>query len=232
MVGRGPKPRALQRYRLARLVHNCDSHEVFIPDHSTRRIEVDPAGHTVADYGLISRVVNAETGQFVVQAGGPVKTIADIRGKMVGFGDNASTSSHLIPRALLARNGLIGDRDYKYVHLGAHDAVARAVQAGQVQAGGLSQEIFNRLVAKGTIDGAKVIVLAESDPIPNYPMVMQGDLAPPLKDAIRKSFLDLKDPTILKTFRAEGFTPTDDKAYDILRETARVLDLDLTTLRG
>ena len=33
-------------------------------------IEVDPAGHTVADYGLISRVVNAETGQFVVQAGG------------------------------------------------------------------------------------------------------------------------------------------------------------------
>ena len=63
-------------------------------------------------------------------------------------------------------------------------------------------------------------------------MVMQGDLAPPLKDAIRKAFLDLKDPAILKTFRAEGFVATDDKAYDILRETARVLDLDLTTLRG
>lgn len=169
---------------------------------------------------------------LVAQAGGPVKAIADIRGKMVGFGDNASTSSHLIPRALLARNGLIGDRDYKFVHLGAHDAVARAVQAGQVQAGGLSQEIFKALVAKGTIDGAKVVALAESDPIPNYPMVMQGDLAPPLKDAVRKAFLDLKDPAILKTFRAEGFAPTDDKAYDILRETARVLDLDLTTLRG
>ena len=169
---------------------------------------------------------------IVVQADGPVKTIADIRSKMVGFGDNASTSSHLIPRALVARNGLIGDRDYMYVHLGAHDAVARAVQAGQVQAGGLSQEIFKRLVAKGTIDGAKVVVLAESDPIPNYPMVMQADLAPPLKDAIRKAFLDLKDPAILKTFRAEGFVATDDKAYDILRETARVLDLDLTTLRG
>lgn len=169
---------------------------------------------------------------LVAQPDGPVKTIADIRGKMVGFGDNASTSSHLIPRALLARNGLIGDRDFKFVHLGAHGAVARAVQAGQVQAGGLSQEIFKALVAKGTIDGAKVVVLAESDPIPNYSMVMQGDLAPPLKDAIRKAFLDLKDTTILKTFRAEGFAPTDDKAYDILRETARVLDLDLTTLRG
>lgn len=180
----------------------------------------------------VSRGSPTYKGVIVVQADGPVKSIADIRGKTVGFGDNASTSSHLIPRALLARNGLIGERDYKFVHLGTHDAVARAVQAGQVQAGGLSQEIFNALVAKGTIDGKKVIVLAESDPIPNYPMVLQGNLDPALKDSVRKAFLELKDPAILKTFRAEGFAATDDSAYDILRETARVLDLDLTKFRG
>ncbi len=43
----------------------------------------------------------------------------NIKGKTVGFGDNASTSSHLIPRAYLARNGLIGETDYKVVHLGS-----------------------------------------------------------------------------------------------------------------
>ncbi len=58
-------------------------------------------------------------------------------------------------------------------------------------------------------------------------MTMQGDLAPALKDAIRKAFLELKDPAILKSFRVEGFAATDDKAYDILRETAKILDLDL-----
>lgn len=163
---------------------------------------------------------------------GPVKSIADIRGTTVGFGDVASTSSHLIPRALLARNGLIGGKDYKFVHLGAHDAVARAVQAGQVQAGGLSQEIFKRLETKGTIAPDKVKVIAVSDPIPNYPLVLQGNLDPALRETIRKAFLDLKDPTILKTFRAEGFVTTNDKAYDILRETARILDLDLTKLNG
>ena len=101
-----------------------------------------------------------------------------------------------------------------------------------MQAGGLSQEIFKALVSKGTIDATKVTVLAESDPIPNYPMVMQGNLDPTLKDAIRKAFLDLNDPVILKTFRAEGFAATDDNAYDILRETARVLALDLSKFRG
>ncbi|MBA4174250.1 MAG: phosphate ABC transporter substrate-binding protein [Hyphomicrobium sp.] len=171
-------------------------------------------------------------GVIIALADGPVKSIADIKGKTMGFGDNASTSSHLIPRAYLARAGLIGETDYKLAHLGTHDAVARSVQAGQVQAGGLSQEIFNVLVSKGTIDGTKVKVLAESDPIPNYPMVMQGSLAPALRDAIRKAFIELKDAAILKTFRAEGFVATDDKAYDILRETAKVLNLDLTKFKG
>jgi phosphonate transport system substrate-binding protein len=150
----------------------------------------------------------------------------------VGFGDFASTSSHLIPRALLARNGLIGDTDYKYVLLGAHDAVARAVQSGQVQAGGLSQEIFKSLIAKGSIDGDKLIVLAESDPIPNYPIAMQGYLTSELKASIKKAFIDLSDKDILKTFRAERFVATDDHAYDILRETAKLLDLDLAKFKG
>jgi len=169
---------------------------------------------------------------IITRLDGPVKSLADIKGKTVGFGDFASTSSHLIPRALLARNGMFGDTDYKYVLLGAHDAVARAVQSGQVQAGGLSQEIFRSLVAKGSIDGNKVVVLAESDPIPNYPIVMQGYLAPELKAAIRRAFLELNNKEILKTFRAEAFAPTDDHAYDILRETAKLLDLDLAKLKG
>src|SRR6266436_8075908 len=39
----------------------------------------------------------------VVQVGGPVASVADIRGKDFGFGDQASTSSHLIPRVLMIR---------------------------------------------------------------------------------------------------------------------------------
>ena len=169
---------------------------------------------------------------IVTHADGSLKSLADIKGKMMGYGDFASTSSHLIPRALLARNGMLGDKDYKFAHLGAHDAVARAVQSGQVQAGGLSQEIFKTLVAKGTIDGSKVIVLAESDPIPNYPMVMQGSLAADLKAAIKTAFVELKDQEVLKTFRAEGFAATDDNAYNILRDTAKVLNLDLSKFKG
>jgi phosphonate transport system substrate-binding protein len=164
---------------------------------------------------------------------GPVKALADIRGRPFGFGDQASTSSHLIPRALLlTRAQLKGGEDYRPVHLGTHDAVARAVQNGQVPAGALSKAILDVLFTRGTIDRARVTEVTLSDPIPNYPMVMQGNLADPLKAAIREAFLGLRDAEVLRAFRVEGFAPTDDAAYDILRETARVLELDLGRMRG
>ncbi len=169
---------------------------------------------------------------LIATAGGPVKTLADIRGKPFGFGDQASTSSHLAPRAhLLKKAGLDGEKDYRPVHLGTHDAVARAVQAGQVPAGALSKAIYDNLVSRNTIDPAKLVQLDLSDPIPNYPIVMQGNLAPALKQAIRDAFINVKDKEVLKSFRVEGFAATNDKAYDVLRDTAKVLKLDIAKMK-
>lgn len=165
---------------------------------------------------------------LIANADGPVKTVEDIRGKPFGFGDQASTSSHLAPRAhLLKKYKLEGNKDYKVVHLGTHDAVARAVQSGQIPAGALSEQIYRALVARKTIDETKLRQLDLSDPIPNYPVTLQGYLKPELKAAIVKAFLEIKDPTVLKSFRVEGFAAADDKAYDILRDTAKILQLDL-----
>lgn len=167
---------------------------------------------------------------IIATAGGPVVKIEDIKGKNFGYGDQASTSSHLIPRAFLLKNGLAGDKDYRVVHLGTHDGVARAVQNGQVHAGAISKAIYENLLARKSIDGDKLQTVAITPPIPNYPMVMQGTLAPELKDSIRKAFIEMKDKEVLKSFRAEGFAATDDKAYDVLRETAKILELDLTRM--
>ncbi|MCA3265785.1 MAG: phosphate/phosphite/phosphonate ABC transporter substrate-binding protein [Azospirillum sp.] len=169
----------------------------------------------------------------IAQKGGPIAALADVRGKPFAFGDQASTSSHLVPRALLLqRAGLDGARDYRPVHVGTHDAVARTVQSGQAPAGALSKPILDTLYARNAVDKDRLVEIALSDPIPNYPMVMQGNLVPALKDAIRTAFLDLKDEQVLRAFRVQGFAATDDKAYDVLRETARVLQLDLSQMRG
>ncbi|WP_374685064.1 phosphate/phosphite/phosphonate ABC transporter substrate-binding protein [Rhizobacter sp. J219] len=169
---------------------------------------------------------------LIATAGGPVAKLDDVRGKPFGFGDQASTSSHLAPRAhLLKKVGLDGEKDYRPVHLGTHDAVARAVQAGQVPAGALSKPILDNLVKRGTVDASKIVQLDLTAAIPNYPIVVQGKLAPELKQAIKKAFLEMNDKEVLKSFRVESFAATDDRAYDVLRDTAGVLKLDLARMK-
>jgi len=165
---------------------------------------------------------------IIANAEGPVKKLEDMRGHPVAFGDQASTSSHLVPRAtIMRRASLVGERDYRVVHVGTHDAVARTVQSGRAPAGALSEPIFLSLLERNVIRRERLVDVAFSDPIPNYPMVMQGNLAPELKQAIRDAFLNLRDAELLRNFRVESFAATDDAAYDVLRETARILNLDL-----
>ena len=160
-----------------------------------------------------------------VEAG--VDEFADIEGTTVALGDPASTSSRLFPELTLADAGLKADENYEAVFLGAHDAVALAVQNGNAQAGGLSRPIFESLVEKGTIDPAKVTIIAESEAIPQYPWTMRADLDPSLKEEIRATFLSLDDETILKPFKADGFAAMEDTDYDGIRKAGDILGLDL-----
>ncbi|GJE83075.1 phosphate/phosphite/phosphonate ABC transporter substrate-binding protein [Methylorubrum thiocyanatum] len=181
---------------------------------------------------LVSGGKPTYTSYLIANVAAGIARPEDVKGKTVGFGDTASTSSHLIPRALLKNAGLEAGQDYSFQHLGTHDAVARAVQAGHVQAGGLSKPIFTSLVEKKSIDPAKIKVVAESRPIPNYPWTVRGDLALNLKEKIKAAFLEMKDPAILKPFKAESFAPITDADYDVLRETAKLLNIDLTKVKG
>lgn len=160
-----------------------------------------------------------------------IDSLNDISGKVMAFGDPASTSSHLIPKTMLAdRANIKSGEAYEEVFLGAHDAVALAVQNQNADAGGLSKPIFEALVSTGTIDSKTVVVLDESDPYPQYPWAMRSDLDPELKEDIRSAFLDLQDEAVLAPFKAEGFGAIRDEDYDVLRDMTSLLGLNIEEL--
>jgi phosphonate transport system substrate-binding protein len=158
-----------------------------------------------------------------------ITKVEEIRGKRMAYGDQASTSSHLIPKGVLAKHG-VKPGDYQESFLGKHDAVALNVMRGNVDAGGLSKPILEGLLEKGTVDRAKVRVIAVSDPIPDYPWAMQSDLDPALKAKVRAAFHGIKDKEILKPLKADGFAPMEDRSYDVIRNAAKILNLDLGKL--
>jgi phosphonate transport system substrate-binding protein len=177
--------------------------------------------------GMLKDGSTTYQGVIIANEKAGIQGLADISGKDMAFGDPASTSSHLIPKSMLLQAGLKAGKEYREHFLGSHDAVAVTVQGGKAQAGGLSKPIFETLVGKGTVDSKKVKIIAVSKPFPQYPWTMRSDLKPELKEKIRNAFLNLKDKEVLKAFKAEGFGPMTDQDYDVIRDLARILNLDL-----
>ncbi|MCG8548188.1 MAG: phosphate/phosphite/phosphonate ABC transporter substrate-binding protein [Alphaproteobacteria bacterium] len=162
---------------------------------------------------------------IIANASSGIKTINDIKAKKVqlAYGDQASTSSHFAPKYTLMKAGVMPDEHYSQNFLGAHDAVAKNVERGNAQVGGLSRPIFESLLQRKVIAGAKVRVVMYSDPLPQYPWVMRTDLKPALQKSIKSAFYDLKmsDPDgakVLKPFKADGFGAVSDKDYDVIRD--------------
>lgn len=166
----------------------------------------------------------------IANANSGIASFADIKGKKMAYGDRASTSSHLIPKTILAGHGVIADQDYEQHFVGTHDAVAVNVANGNADAGGLSEVIWNHVVERKLVDPAKVKVLGYSKEYPQYPWAMRSNLNPQLKDRIKNAFLDLKDPVVLKNFKAEGFAAITDQDYDVIREMGTLLKLDLAKM--
>ncbi|GAB3370603.1 type 2 periplasmic-binding domain-containing protein [Azotobacter armeniacus] len=161
---------------------------------------------------------------LIVPADSPARSFQDLRGQDVAFGDPASTSGTWVPRWMLADAGLVSGRDYRLRVLGAHDAVALAVAGKKVAAGGLSKPIYERLIREGKLDAAKVRVLADSPPIPEYLWTFREGLAPELKEKIRRAFFSLDDPAALAVFRAEAFIPAADADVDRVRQWISVVE--------
>lgn len=179
-------------------------------------------------YVLLRRKVGLEPFARPEHANGPVfnalviapkgtGALADLAGKDVAFGDPASTSGHWVPRHELLAAGLIAGRDYQAHYLGAHDAVALAVQNGKAAAGGISEPVFDRLVAQGRIDGSAFTILNRSADIPEYAWTFRAGLDAGFRNKVKEVFLSIGDPAVLGTVKAVRFIAARDSDYDIVR---------------
>ena len=184
------------------------------------KADIEPFAAMVSDGKPTYRSV------VIANANANVNSLSDIKGKKVAFGDRASTSSHLIPKTLMAEAGVVNDRDYQQHFVGSHDAVAVNVANCNAEVGGLSEVIWKTLLERKLVDAGKVKVIAYSKEYPQYPWTMRSDLKPELKDKIRTTFVNLKDPAVLKNFKADGFAPITDNDYDVIRDMGKLLGID------
>ena len=161
-----------------------------------------------------------------------INSIEDLKGHTFAFVDPASTSGNLIPRSIFKGKGIDPDKDFKtVVYAGGHDAVELAVKNRKVDAGADDDITYNQMKATGLISDKDVKVIFTSDPIPGSPWAWRKDLPSDLKAKLKEAFLNVakEDQSALAATGGvvEGYSETNDSNYNIIRETAKILNLDL-----
>jgi phosphonate transport system substrate-binding protein len=164
-----------------------------------------------------------------VKADAPYRAVTDLKGRTFGFVDPASTSGHLFPRAAMVSMGIAEPEKFfgRVVFAGAHDAVQLAVLNGKVDAGASNDRVMDNLMKRGTLKAGDLRILHRIDSIPLGPLAYRRDLPAATKEAIRSSFLGMKNVTFGTLGELTHFVEVSDRTYDVIRETARVLNLDL-----
>lgn len=193
---------------------------------------------SVADVEAFSVAVTKKTGQsayksvILARKDSGIHSLADLKGHTFAFVDPSSASGHLFPKAGLEQAGFAPDSLFKRVIFsGSHDASILAVENKKVDAAAVADRIFASAVAKGVVKQDDFEIVWSSKPIPESPMVWRKALDPQLKKKIADALASIKDVPWGDQGVLNGFQPTTDASYDVVRDTAKVLDLDLRSMK-
>ncbi|HZP88274.1 MAG TPA: phosphate/phosphite/phosphonate ABC transporter substrate-binding protein [Burkholderiales bacterium] len=160
------------------------------------------------------------------------KSLADLAGKTFAFVDPSSTSGHLFPKAALIRGGYNPDVHFsRVIFSGGHDASAIAVQNGKVDAAAIADVLLEMAIKREMVKKEDIAILWTSQPIPAAPFVLRKELPTQLKARIRKAFAEIRDMPWGPSNTIKRWESTNDSAYDVVRDTAKLLNLDLKKLK-
>jgi len=195
-------------------------------------------GTTIAPIEAFATAETAKSGrtyyhsQIITRVDSGIKTVADLKGRTFAFVDPSSTSGHLFPKAGLIKMGIDPDTYFgRVLFTGSHDANALAVANKRVDAATIADRILDTAVSKGMVKAEEIHVVWRSDPIPESPTVWRKNLPDDLKQKIKTAFMNIKDITWADQGKLNRFVETNDKNYDVIRDTAKALKLDLSKMK-
>lgn len=209
--------------------------------------KIDVAYFGPFSYVLASQLANAEafaipvskkSGQssyqsiLITRKDKGLNTVAQLQGKTFAFVDPSSASGHLFPKAGLKGEGVDTDKYFsRVIFSGSHDASILAVANSKVDAAAVAEPIFFNAVAKGHMKAEDFLVVWRSQPIPESPMAWRKSLDATTKQKVATALAEIKGLPWGDRGELNGFASTNDQAYDVVRATAKTLNLDLGKMK-
>ena len=170
-------------------------------------------------------------GYILARASSPVRRLQDLRGRIFCYVKPSSTSGYLYPRALLRKQGIDPDADFKATVFGGdHLTTLRSLHSGACDGAAVYASIFFN-AARHEMPPQGFRILASTDRIP-FDAYCAGAHVPQTEvERIRRALLRLKPGSDLaqrvlgdQPGDLRGFVPAKDADYDTVRSIVDHLD--------
>lgn len=119
-----------------------------------------------------------------------VKSIADLKGKIVTFTNTSSNSGFKAPLALLSDEyGMNPDIDYEYSFAGSHDKAISLIATKEAMAAAVASDLLDRAVKSNVISADQFRIIYESERFPPAAIGYAHNLAPETAAQIREALV-------------------------------------------
>ena len=156
---------------------------------------------------------------IVTDGNGSIKEIAQLVDKKFAFAALWSTSGNLIPRYMLAWEGIHLDSLNTYHHYNYHDTVAKKVISHEFDAGAIRLSTAERYTPYG------LKIIATSEPIPTGPVVVSPKAPYHIVKKVQQALLSMSDSEEGKKILSKldpdlqgGFVAASDADYTDIRQ--------------
>ncbi|WP_043364528.1 phosphate/phosphite/phosphonate ABC transporter substrate-binding protein [Belnapia sp. F-4-1] len=141
--------------------------------------------------------------EIIVPSESPIQKLEDLRGRTVTFSQQTSNSGYKAPVALLqGQFNLREGTDYRSNFSGRHDNSVIGIANRDYEAAAVANSVMRRMVARHTVDAARIRSIYRSDSFPTTAYGYAHNLRPALAEKIRAAFFsyDWQGTPLLEEF--------------------------------
>jgi len=158
---------------------------------------------------------------------------AGIAGRSFTFGARASTSGRVMPEYYLRKQfGKPPAEIFPRVGFsGDHTRTLQLVQSGAFEVGAMDFSVYGLEEKAGRVDPAKVSVIWQTPPFPDYNWTVRGDVdgkfGAGFATRLQAALLGINDPAILAAFGRSGFVAAKNEDYapvELVAKSTELLD--------
>jgi phosphonate transport system substrate-binding protein len=190
------------------------------------------------EVGLVTERFGSSTytGQLNVRADSGIASLDDLKGKVMCWVDPNSTSGYIIPRIMLAANGIDPDNDFsKTIEAGSHNNVITAVYNGECDVGTSYADARSSIEADFPDVKEKVVVLATTTDIPNDSVSFAKDFPAETREQVITALLEIAGTeeglaALENLYSISGLQQADDSFYDLFRADLSKAGIDIEEL--